>query len=156
MIIDSLDNYVKFAPEVGMYCWCEWHHSIVEELGLLNQEQVTQDIINNNICFVAIDETCNELMGFICVGKCDFPSRYFHLTPWIQNFYVLPQYRKQRVGSRLFDRALEYCRETKVSTVYLWTYEKHLQYYQNRGFTIISRADMPDGLRYVMCYLLKN
>lgn len=154
MRIDLLQNNMQLADEVSMYAWCEWNKSIVEELNIFSQDAVKNDILVNTVCFVALNDS-GELVGFICVGKCDFPSRYQHLTPWIQNFYVVPQHRNQGLGSRLFDHALDYCKVTHVSTVYLWTYEAHLSFYQRRGFEIIDKAQMPDGLRYVMSYDMK-
>ena len=147
-MIDTLQNYLHLADEVALYCWCEWNKSIVEELKLFSQDAVKNDILSNTDCFVCISG--GELQGFICVGKCDFPSRYQHLTPWIQNFYVLPQHRNQGVGSKLFKHAIDYCNNIRINTVYLWTYEEHLSFYQKRGFSVLSISKMSDGARFVM------
>lgn len=149
MRIDLLQNNLHLADDVAMYTWCEWNKSITEDPNIYSQDAVKNDILSNTICFLALTDS-DDLAGFICVGKCDFPSRYQHLTPWIQNFYVLSQYRNKWLGSRLFDHALNYCLATKISIVYLWTYDDHLSYYQRRGFQVMDKVGMQDGIRYVM------
>jgi GNAT superfamily N-acetyltransferase len=148
MIIRILDDCVNFVNEIAMYCWCEWNQSIVHEFNLHSQEEVKKDILENTICFVAIDG--EELAGFISVCKCDFPSKYKQLTPWIQNFYVVPKYRKNGVGNALFIHALECCVDNGVETVYLWTYEKTKGFYDKHGFVVYDEVSMDDGVRIVM------
>jgi len=57
-------------------------------------------------------------------------------------FLLLPKCQGHGVGRDLFRRAMDFCRERRFPTVYLWTVEglpRSLQMYTSAGFRIVER-----------------
>ena len=91
-----------------------------EQLSILNAEfngagETTVDNIRSCLAdnrqeVVIVDEEKGELTGFVCVQlKRSFC--YDDYRPEIAEVYVRPEYRKQRIASRMILFAEEYCRK---------------------------------------------
>ena len=107
-----------------------------EQLNALNNEfngegETTIDNIRNCLScnpreVVIVDEDDGRLTGFVCVQlKKSFC--YNDYRPEIAEVYVRPEYRKQKIASRMIGFAEEYCRESfPLHKFELLTGEKNL------------------------------
>ena len=91
-----------------------------EQLSILNTEfngdgettleNIRNCLMNNYQEVVIVDDEKGKLTGFVCVQlKKSFC--YDDYMPEITEVYVRPEYRKQRIASRMIRFAEEYCRK---------------------------------------------
>ena len=91
-----------------------------EQLSILNTEfngdgettleNIRDCLMNNYQEVVIVDDEKGKLTGFVCVQlKKSFC--YDDYMPEITEVYVRPEYRKQRIASRMIRFAEEYCRK---------------------------------------------
>jgi len=83
--------------------------------------------------FLAVAEHANEIVGSIAiVGQPDN-------TAQLRWFLIHPKMRGQGLGRRLIQAALEFCRERKFASVFLWTtgeLETAAHLYRKVGFEL--------------------
>ena len=73
-------------------------------------ENIRNCLVNNCQEVVIVDDERGKLTGFVCVQlKKSFC--YDDYRPEIAEVYVRPEYRKQRIASRMILFAEEYCRK---------------------------------------------
>ena len=73
-------------------------------------------------CWVLDDG--DQLLGHVCVQLFEKIPNPIHDEPelhaYVTNFYVLPEMRRQRLGKRLLDTALSWCRARGTDAIILW------------------------------------
>jgi ribosomal protein S18 acetylase RimI-like enzyme len=78
----------------------------------------------------------NEAVGFICIGKCrdtDKPDTYGEI--W--GIYLLPQYWKMGIGSKLINWGINELKKRKFHNITLWVLEENTsarKFYEKIGF----------------------
>jgi len=89
------------------------------------------------IYLLAVDEAENPL------GACYIDTSFLKLSSIrLGDMMVKEKNRKQRVGSMLVDRVIEYARENKVKKVWLWSQEElksAVKFYESKGFVLEGR-----------------
>jgi N-acetylglutamate synthase-like GNAT family acetyltransferase len=68
--------------------------------------------------FVAVDDKTHKVVGTVAIKKED--SR----VALLRRLFVAPTHRKLRIGMRLIDRALDFCREVGYEEVFFKTTSK--------------------------------
>lgn len=100
-----------------------------------SKEGITRFLIRNpNTCFVAIDG--NNLIGVIIVGNDGRRGYIYHTA-------VNPEYRKQGIGAKLVDTALQALKEAGINKVALVVFDNNdtgNAFWERRGFT--KREDL--------------
>jgi len=90
-----------------------------------------------------------KIVGSIAIDGIDHDSKGAHLR-W---FIVAPESQGHGIGKRLLEEAVEFCRKTKFSKVYLWTFSgldpaRHL--YEKFGFRLCEEHEGKQWGRRVM------
>lgn len=92
----------------------------------------------------------NEIIGFIALSKSQslYAEGSFGI---IQEFYVKPEYRSQRVGSELLEQAINLAKTQKWQRLELCTppipeFDRTVSFYQNNGFEITGGYKMKINL----------
>lgn len=70
------------------------------------------------------------------IEKIPNPAPETECHAYITNFYVPEQMRGQRVGSRLLETALEWCKEKRVHAAILWPSDRSRPLYERNGFAV--------------------
>lgn len=86
-------------------------------------------------CWVSAD--ASGLLGSLwlqLIEKLPNPVGEVEIHGYITSFYVRPAVRGRRVGARLLDKALGYCRSLPVHAVILWPTPESRTLYERRGF----------------------
>lgn len=86
--------------------------------------QALQKHLNENslpITFVAHREL--QPLGTVSLVFYRF-SNGIHPSEWLTNFYVLPEWRGQGVGSRLLQAAVEFARQRNLTQICLYTHDR--------------------------------
>jgi len=68
--------------------------------------------------FVAIDNQTNKVVGTVAVKKED------ERVALLRRLFVAPSHRNQKIGKRMIDRALEFCREVGYQEIVFKTTSK--------------------------------
>ena len=86
-------------------------------------------------CWIAENES--GLVGNIWVHlieKIPNPVSEGELHGYVTNFYVAPNVRGRRIGTRLLRAALDWCRRNTVDAVILWPSKRSRNLYVRHGF----------------------
>ena len=94
----------------------------------------------------------NEVIGTASLLGEDI-KLFEHLTPWIGNFFVLPQYRNQGVGRHLYTEVISKAKSLNFDFVYLYTKDK--SYYENREWGTLKSFNYKDEINYLMKLSIK-
>ena len=85
--------------------------------------------------FVALDDRAP--IGVCLLVACDLDSRA-ELTPWVSGFYVLPEYRRRSIGSRLLAAVEGAARSGGAANLYLYTHTAE-SLYRRLGWQVMER-----------------
>jgi predicted N-acetyltransferase YhbS len=118
---------------------------IWKEFGNENNYDFFQSIIKNSLIknklpltFIALEE--NELVGTIGLWRSDLMSRQ-DLFPWLSALFVKETSRGKRIGQKLQNFLVEYCREAGFTELFLYT--DISGYYEKTGWEYLE-----DGVEY--------
>ena len=93
--------------------------------------------------FVAESE--RGIIGVCCIERC---SDHFAV---LRSLGVMPGYRKQQIGRRLVQRALNQAEEQGIEQLYLLT-ETAIHYFENSGFVVADQKTAPGELKALRLY----
>lgn len=87
-------------------------------------------------CWVLDDG--DRLLGHVCVQLFEKVPNPIHDEPelhaYVTNFYVVPEMRRQRLGERLLNTALSWCRARGTDAIILWATSESKSLYRRCGF----------------------
>ena len=148
MRVVPLADRPDLFPTVGRWHWQEWgagapNVSLGEWTDALRAKSGRDGI---PITWVA-------LLGGVPVGSValierDMPT-HPGLTPWLSSVYVVPERRKDGVGSALVAHAEEAARALGVVRLYLYT-DSAEGFYAARGWRTIAREHYDRSLKAIM------
>ncbi|MBR4049003.1 MAG: GNAT family N-acetyltransferase [Clostridia bacterium] len=136
--------------------------SDAEQLGILNDEfngkgettveNIRESLLNNQQEIVIVDDENGVLAGFVCVQlKKSFC--YDEYMPEITEVYVLPEYRKQGIASKMITFAEDYCSMNYPLHRYeLLTSEKNLiaqSVYGKLGYTNDNELHLSKRIKHI-------
>ena len=120
IVILPLQDAPDSLPVCARWISDEWGqdqgYSLEETTEWLN------DIIapgSGEAAFAALDSTTP--VGVCLLVDCDLESRS-ELTPWVSGFYVLPNYRRRSIGTRLMTAVERAATSNDAANLYLYTH----------------------------------
>jgi ribosomal protein S18 acetylase RimI-like enzyme len=87
--------------------------------------------------FVAVAESDNKIVGYICGGKTKEPFIASEKIAEIDDIYVLDEYRKGGIGTKLITLFLEWCQKNGYKQIQVAAYIKNapaIDLYKRFGF----------------------
>ena len=102
-------------------------------------------INNNNNLWLAFNNK-DELIGTIAVVRHSIEDIE------LKKFYVRKDYRGKGISKKLYNTAINFCKENSLKRVFLWTYDKldkAINFYTKSGFTELQHERKESGAR---CY----
>lgn len=137
LIIEHLADHKEYSDTVTNWLW--------KEFGNENNYDFFESIIKNSLIknklpltFIAIED--NEIVGTIGLWRSDLMSRQ-DLCPWLSALFVKENFRGKRIGQKLQNFLVEYCR--KVGFTELFLYTDICGYYEKTGWEYLE-----DGVEY--------
>lgn len=96
------------------------------------------DKISNSNNHLTVAEQDNDIIGF-CYSYISKKPKYYNLGKFgfIGDLYVIPEYRRQKVGNALVNDALDFFRENKISQIELLVAvrnEATIKFWESLGF----------------------
>ena len=148
MEIEFLKRSESYFDEVSDILHSEWGSK--REGRTLNdtKEKLKIFLNDDHIPMAMIATEADELIGMYLLMETD-PPGLKNLSPWFGGLYVKPEYRNQRVGSKLINHALNLCRKLELKKLYLCTPDKQLLY-KKFGFEEIDKTDFRNEIVTVM------
>lgn len=100
----------------------EWHQAKWEHLSDQTLEDRIAEIGRHSatvpLTLVAFDGT--QPVGAVSLVQCDL-GIWPHLTPWMSNEIVLPEYRLANLTKELYQEAIDRANRLNIDTLYYWT-----------------------------------
>jgi len=139
MRIAYLADYPQFVPLINKWLFQEFSHLTIESserkwLIALKKKLHKKKIPTS---FVAISG--ENPIGFACLVHQDMET-HKHLTPWLAGVYVIPEQRRQGIGTRLVLHAMAEAKELSITTLYLFTPDKK-SFYERLGWNVLEQTD---------------
>jgi N-acetylglutamate synthase-like GNAT family acetyltransferase len=146
--IVTLADRPDLFPTVGRWHWEEWgagapNVSLAEWTDALRAKSGREGI---PITWIALVD--GAPVGSVALIERDMPT-YPDLTPWLSSVYVVPERRKDGVGSALVAHAEAAARGLGVARLYLYT-DSAEPFYAARGWRTIAREHYDRSLKAVM------
>lgn len=142
LVIEHLADHIEYIDTVTNWLW--------KEFGNENNYDFFHSIIINSLTknnlpltFIALED--NELAGTIGLWRSDLVSRQ-DLFPWLSALYVKENFRGKRIGQKLQNFLVQYCKEAGFKELFLYTDINN--YYEKTGWEYID-----DGVEYSGEYL---
>ncbi|MDH4213000.1 MAG: GNAT family N-acetyltransferase [Candidatus Thorarchaeota archaeon] len=96
-------------------------------------------LITDEINYFAVASVNNTIIGYICVLIQERPPTHFEKTSgFIDGLYVRPDYRRQGVGSELYQMALKWLKEHHIESIRLTVSSKNSigqAFWNRQGFS---------------------
>lgn len=98
-------------------------------------EEYFKDLIENQIIYLAIMN--NEIVGYLA-GSIHVEYSYnTNSLAELDNMFILEEYRKYGIGTKLFNEFKKYCKENNIQELKVTASSKNLnaiKFYQKNGF----------------------
>ena len=151
MSIDAIAiRRLEDGPEALPVCACWLNEQWGEAMG--HSLTATTDWLraivapgSGEAAFVALDD--DRPVGVCLLVDCDLEARA-ELTPWVAGLYVLPEYRRRRVGSRLLQPVIAAARGNGAAELYLYTHTAE-SLYRRLGWHLMERFPL-DGKDFAL------
>ena len=136
--IEYLADFPEATPILAAWHHAEWADVIPD----WPREQVEADLRAHTgrrqipTTFVAVDG--DQFVGSASLLVDDLEG-WKQLGPWLASVYVVPQWRRRGIGSRLVTRVVEEARALEIPTLYLWTPDRQ-EYYLRLGWQFVTRG----------------
>ena len=137
LTIEHLADHKEYIDTVVNWIWSEF--------GNENNYDFFESIIKNSLIknklpltFIALED--NELVGTIGLWRSDLMSRQ-DLFPWLSALFVKENFRGKRIGQKLQNFLVEYCKKAGFTELFLYT--DICGYYEKTGWEYLE-----DGVEY--------
>ena len=149
--LDFLAHHTDKIDLLGREIYSQWidmytrqNKSVDDVIKTVESRAVTDTI---PLTMIALEG--DTLLGSVTLKVSDF-SAHPELTPWLAGVFVLPQYRKQGVGSKLIGFAENIAKEKfNVETLYLYTGSAS-GLYEKLGYKTFETVDRGDKILTLM------
>jgi GNAT superfamily N-acetyltransferase len=136
--IEYLDEHEACIPELARLHHAEWlsvtpHLSEADRIAGFKERARRGSIPTGFVGLLG-----DQVVGMSCLVACDIES-HCHLTPWLATVLVVPEYRRQGIGSALSRRATEEAQRLGIPTLYLFTFDKQ-GFYTRLGWATLEEA----------------
>jgi predicted GNAT family N-acyltransferase len=141
IIFDSLLNHPEFIDELRQIYWSEWSESLKKEFNIENFSEY--QITSNITLYIGreyLSENKKKLVGSVGLIDCDM-QELKHLTPWMCNVYILPEYRNKRIAHKMINWFLN---KEQQRPIYLWCNRPLENFYKNFNFEIFENKEDED------------
>lgn len=142
LTIEYLSDHKEYVDTI-----VDW---IANEFGDESSYHFFESIIKNSLVkdklpltFIALED--NEVVGTVGLWRGDLLSRQ-DLFPWLSALFVKEDYRGKKIGQKLQNFLVDYCRKAGFKELFLYT--DLCGYYEKTGWKYIA-----DGVEYSGNYM---
>lgn len=122
-----------------------WHHQEWASLNpgqtLGDRQRKMQEYLES--CFVpstfVASNSGEQILGSAAIISSDMETRP-ELSPWLASVFVVPEFRKQGVGSDLVKHVMKEAKLAGFAKLYLFTPDQE-RFYENLGWSILESTD---------------
>lgn len=97
-------------------------------------ENYFKNIIKNNYAVVAVDK--DKIIGYLA-GNIHMYGSYTTKLAELENMFVKPEYRNRKIGSKMIEKFINYCKEQGITEIRVTAYlqnEQAIEFYKKHGF----------------------
>lgn len=143
-----LADYPQFAPVVAGWVFEQWgrHRPGASLERVLNRVEGEKNIDHIPVCLLALE--AGKPVGTAALRVRDMDTRP-EMNPWLGSVYVVPERRRQGVGSALVAAVETEARRLGVRQLYLFTPDRE-KFYAWLGWKISERTIFRDQAVAIM------
>jgi putative hydrolase of the HAD superfamily len=155
--IKYLADHPELVHLLSTWFYDEWGQNnpplIIEHIEHRVRERLNRDKIPT--CLVAYASSKPIATATLKIREMDiYPQdKYPQFEHWLGNVYVVPEYRKQGVGSQIVESTSEKARSLGVKDLYLYTRDQE-HFYQRLGWKTMEQVDYHGHMVFVMRRIL--
>ena len=140
MSIVPLSKAAQFANDAAQWHYDEWGHMYEPSMKaeFFSDMQRCADNGGSNIPQAWLALYQGKMIATVCVLESDLDS-YKHLTPWLMNVLVSPDYRGHGIASMMVTDVLQWAKQQSIKTLYMYT-EDQQSLYQRLGFATFDET----------------
>jgi len=151
MQIERLSQHKDCIKQLSRWHFDQWGqltgaHTFDEYVRVLEDSAT-----NGNLPMVLVAIVDGMLAGSATLLTCDLPIRN-HLSPWLGQLFVAPQYRSNGIGSSLVRAATVEARSIGYGQLYLYTSGTLPLFYERLGWSVLEKVDYLGKERSVLYY----
>jgi GNAT superfamily N-acetyltransferase len=142
--------HIEEKPEayelIGQHLW-EAFTDLYKDWGFDGPEAIAnwwKRAQNNELpaLFVAYLDDNETLIGCVAAVLDDMPGLETNCSPWLSVLYVVDEYRKQGVATKLMSHCKEYVKSLGYDECYLWSEKPQWEaVYSKLGWNTVKRVD---------------
>lgn len=154
MEIKSLKSCRCFLNEIADWHYHEWQHLYPADTIHDFIEDLKQSLADTAVpgTWVLMDE--NKPVGSASIVRHDMETNR-HLSPWLANVFIKPEYRGKGLGRILINHVQEQARSIGVAEIYLFT-ENRSKLYKSLGWRTVKHEKYHQNDVEVMMMQLKS
>lgn len=123
--------FIKEEKEYDVLLNTNWS---VEEMG----ENYFRKVLTEKNRTVYIAKTSGEIIGYLAASSnIDYRYKDSAVIADLNNFFILEEYRNQQIGSQLFEKFINWCKEIGATRATVFASSKNakaISFYKQHGF----------------------
>lgn len=163
--IYSIEEKPEAYELVGKYHWEEWK-DLYKDWGFDGPESIANKwnkvtihfipfihfipsiankwnkVNGHNIPKLFVGFVGNKFVGTVACVMDDMPGKDTGYKPWLSVLFVIPEYRKQGIATKLMKHCKVYFKNMRYKECYLWAEKPHLEaVYSKLNWTTVEKVD---------------
>ena len=135
--IDYLLDHPDLFSTVGACIFGEWSHLMPYDSQDDWLDAFKRRVRRDEVPTTVVAFADGEPAGSASLTVRDLPS-HMHLTPWLAEVYVRPEFRKQGIGSALVKRTETEAARNSADMLFLYTFDSEA-FYEELGWELMER-----------------
>lgn len=148
--IKILDSDEVNIQAIASWLFNEWGRHIQGRTLEQVLERIRERVLSSTIPLTVIATENGTPIGTASLASEDLDS-HKHLTPWLASVYVVPEFRKNGVGSKLCKKIVKEAKRIGIRDLYLFTPDK-ADFYRHLGWIEIDKSKDKNKEVVVMKY----
>ena len=138
--IDYLADHAELFPTVGGWIYGEWSDIMPYDSLETWQSDFRRRVRRDEVPTTVVAFADGEPAGSASLTVRDLPS-HMHLTPWMAEVYVRPEFRERGIGSALVKRIESEAERQGVEVLFLYTFDREA-FYERLDWDLMERDRM--------------
>ena len=148
--IELLTSHPHLVPTIAAWHRAEWGHLYTEDVWSDAQAEIeleaTCDPESQGQTWLALDSYTHSsiaVLGSVCLFEtCDDIVGFEHLTPWLDNMFVMHAARGRGVGTALINALMAAARIAGHEVVYLFCTACKLEFWAKMGWSVAAAGNI--------------
>lgn len=150
MQITYLADHVHLVPQLAQWHYDQWHHLTPWENLEQCIDRLQTQAQKSGVPTTLIALKDEQLLGSASLVTYDMKGRE-DLSPWLGGVFVVPDYRRQGIGTQLVQGIVAEANKQNIERIYLYTTgQNNKNFYIQMGWSVTEEVEYMGGMRFIM------